>query len=64
MFDISPFYFYKVIEILIRAEDSLSRDVVKHLNHVSSRIRFLSLLVVKDTHLFSIYNMNSSQLKN
>ena len=40
VFDISPFYFYKVIEILIRAEDSLSRDVVKHLNHVSRILVF------------------------
>lgn len=34
IFDLSPYYFYKVIEIIIRAEEGLSRDVVKYLNHV------------------------------
>lgn len=37
VFPIQPFYFYKVIEVLIRAED-LSRDVVKHLNHMEEQI--------------------------
>ena len=35
IYNLSPFYFYKVIEVVIRAEEGLSRDVVKHLNHVS-----------------------------
>jgi len=35
IFEISSYYFYKVIELLIRVEDGLSRDVVKHLNHAS-----------------------------
>ena len=34
LFDIDSYSFYKVIEIVIRAEDGLSRDVVKHLNQV------------------------------
>lgn len=38
VFPIQPFYFYKVIEVLIRAEDHLSRDVVKHLNHMEEQI--------------------------
>ncbi len=38
IFNLSPYYFYKVIEVLIRAEDGLSRDVVKHLNHVSNSL--------------------------
>ena len=38
IFDLSPYHFYKVIEIIVREEDGLSRDVVKHLNHVSSEI--------------------------
>jgi hypothetical protein len=29
------YVFVQVIEVLIRAEDGLSRDVVKHLNYVS-----------------------------
>lgn len=37
IFDICPYYFYRVVEIIIRAEDGLSRDVVKHLNHVSMK---------------------------
>ncbi|XP_060692572.1 retinoblastoma-like protein 1 isoform X3 [Hemiscyllium ocellatum] len=36
--DLSPFYFYKVIEVLIRAEDGLSRDMVKHLNNIEEQI--------------------------
>ncbi|KAK3086310.1 hypothetical protein FSP39_016711 [Pinctada imbricata] len=38
IFDIFPYHFYKVIEIIIRAEDGLSRDVVKHLNHIEESI--------------------------
>ena len=38
IYNLSPFYFYKVIEVLIRAEEGLSRDVVKHLNHVGVRV--------------------------
>jgi len=40
VFEISGYYFYKVIEVLVRVEDGLSRDVVKHLNHVSSSFIF------------------------
>ncbi|CAI9540086.1 unnamed protein product [Staurois parvus] len=35
---ISPFYFYKVIEVFIRSEDGLSRDMVKHLNTIEEQI--------------------------
>ncbi|XP_042908450.1 retinoblastoma-like protein 1 [Parasteatoda tepidariorum] len=38
IFNLQPYYFYKVIELLIRAEDGLSRDVVKHLNHIEEQI--------------------------
>ncbi|XP_061206539.1 retinoblastoma-like protein 2, partial [Neopsephotus bourkii] len=38
VFDI-PFYnFYKVIEVFIRAEDGICREVVKHLNHIEEQI--------------------------
>lgn len=37
-FEIQPYCFYKVIELLIRAEEGLSRDVVKHLNHIEEQI--------------------------
>ncbi|XP_075702579.1 retinoblastoma-like protein 1 isoform X2 [Rhinoderma darwinii] len=36
--NLSPFYFYKVIEVFIRSEDGLSRDMVKHLNSVEEQI--------------------------
>ena len=36
IFELSSYHFYKVIEIIVREEDGLSRDVVKHLNHVSA----------------------------
>ncbi|RUS69474.1 hypothetical protein EGW08_022768 [Elysia chlorotica] len=35
IFEFSSYQFYKVIEIIIRAEKGFSRDVVKHLNHVT-----------------------------
>ncbi|XP_066493965.1 retinoblastoma-like protein 2 [Tiliqua scincoides] len=38
IFDVPVFHFYKVIEILIRAEDGLCREVVKHLNHIEEQI--------------------------
>ncbi|KAL5021351.1 hypothetical protein ScPMuIL_000506 [Solemya velum] len=38
VFDMSPYSFYKVIEIIIRAEEGLSRDVVKHLNYIEESI--------------------------
>ncbi|RWS02001.1 Retinoblastoma-like protein 1 [Dinothrombium tinctorium] len=33
-----PFYFYKAIELIVREEDGLSRDVVKHMNSVEEQI--------------------------
>ncbi|XP_072773231.1 retinoblastoma-like protein 1 isoform X3 [Taeniopygia guttata] len=36
--DLKPFYFYKVIEVLIRSEEGLSRDMVKHLNSIEEQI--------------------------
>ncbi|CAL1535669.1 unnamed protein product [Lymnaea stagnalis] len=38
IFELGPYHFYKVIEIIIRAEKGLSRDVVKHLNHIEESI--------------------------
>lgn len=39
IFEIPAYYFYKVIEVLIRAEEGLSRDIVKHLNHVRCNVK-------------------------
>uniref|UniRef100_H2YMF2 Uncharacterized protein n=1 Tax=Ciona savignyi TaxID=51511 RepID=H2YMF2_CIOSA len=36
--NLSPYYFYKVIELVIRAEDSLWGHCIKHLNHIEERI--------------------------
>ncbi|KAG1681663.1 Retinoblastoma-like protein 1 [Nymphon striatum] len=38
VFELPAYYFYKVIEVLIRAEEGLSRDVVKNLNHIEEQI--------------------------
>uniref|UniRef100_A0A8C3P3M8 RB transcriptional corepressor like 2 n=1 Tax=Chrysemys picta bellii TaxID=8478 RepID=A0A8C3P3M8_CHRPI len=38
IFDVPVYHFYKVIEIFIRAEDGLCREVVKHLNHIEEQI--------------------------
>ncbi len=32
------FYFSSVIELIVRTEDSLSRDVVKHLSQVEEKV--------------------------
>ncbi|GLG97802.1 Uncharacterized protein GBIM_04488 [Gryllus bimaculatus] len=37
-FNLCPFHFYKVIEPIVRVEDQLSRDMVKHLNHIEEQI--------------------------
>jgi len=37
-FQLEPLHFYKVIEILIRGEDGLARDVVKHLQRIEEQI--------------------------
>jgi len=34
--NLESYYFYKVIEVIVKVEDQLSRDMVKHLNMVSS----------------------------
>ena len=37
-FQLEPVHFYKVIEVIIRAEDWLPRDVVKHLQRIEEQI--------------------------
>ncbi len=37
-FGLEPIHFYKVIEVIIRIEDSLPRDVVKHLQRIEEQI--------------------------
>jgi len=37
-FELEPFHFYKVIEIMIRTEDGIARDVIKHLQNIEEQI--------------------------
>ena len=37
-FDLKDYHFYKVIEVIIRAEDWLAREVVKHLQTIEEQI--------------------------
>ncbi|PIK33212.1 hypothetical protein BSL78_29976 [Apostichopus japonicus] len=38
VFNLHGYYFYRVIELLLRAEDGLPRDIVKHLNRTEEMI--------------------------
>ncbi|KAL0978861.1 hypothetical protein UPYG_G00176710 [Umbra pygmaea] len=38
IFKLPPFYFFKVIEVFIRSEEGLSRDMVKHLNSIEEQV--------------------------
>uniref|UniRef100_A0A3B5L5S3 Retinoblastoma-like protein 1 n=1 Tax=Xiphophorus couchianus TaxID=32473 RepID=A0A3B5L5S3_9TELE len=38
VFKLPPFYFFKVIEVFIRSEERLSRDMVKHLNAIEEQV--------------------------
>ena len=37
-FQLEPVHFYKVIEVIILAEDSIPRDVIKHLQRIEEQI--------------------------
>ncbi|KDR11553.1 Retinoblastoma-like protein 1, partial [Zootermopsis nevadensis] len=36
--NLEAYYFYKVIEVIVKVEDQLSRDMVKHLNMIEEKI--------------------------
>uniref|UniRef100_H2SIQ6 Retinoblastoma-like 1 (p107) n=1 Tax=Takifugu rubripes TaxID=31033 RepID=H2SIQ6_TAKRU len=38
IFKLASFYFFKVIEVFIRSEEGLSRDMVKHLNQIEEQV--------------------------
>ncbi|XP_069568786.1 retinoblastoma-like protein 1 [Brachyistius frenatus] len=38
VFKLPSFYFFKVIEVFIRSEEGLSRDMVKHLNSIEEQV--------------------------
>ncbi|XP_021272644.1 retinoblastoma-like protein 1 isoform X1 [Numida meleagris] len=59
--DLRPFYFYKVIEVLIRSEEGLSRDMVKHLNSIEEQI-LESLAWTRDSVLWSALQASENKV--
>ncbi|NXJ03437.1 RBL1 protein, partial [Odontophorus gujanensis] len=59
--DLRPFYFYKVIEVLIRSEEGLSRDMVKHLNSIEEQI-LESLAWTHDSALWSALQASENRV--
>ncbi|KFP35638.1 Retinoblastoma-like 1, partial [Chlamydotis macqueenii] len=59
--DLRPFYFYKVIEVLIRSEEGLSRDMVKHLNSIEEQI-LESLAWTRDSALWSALQASENKV--
>uniref|UniRef100_A0AAR2IVN2 Retinoblastoma-like 1 (p107) n=1 Tax=Pygocentrus nattereri TaxID=42514 RepID=A0AAR2IVN2_PYGNA len=58
-FQLRPFYFYKVIEVFIRSEEGLSRDMVKHLNTIEEQV-LESRAWTKDSVLWeALHNANN-----
>ncbi|NXP44080.1 RBL1 protein, partial [Heliornis fulica] len=59
--DLRPFYFYKVIEVLIRSEEGLSRDMVKHLNSIEEQI-LESLAWTRDSALWNALQASDNKV--
>ncbi|XP_064888769.1 retinoblastoma-like protein 1 isoform X2 [Columba livia] len=59
--DLRPFHFYKVIEVLIRSEEGLSRDMVKHLNSIEEQI-LESLAWTRDSALWSALQASENKV--
>ncbi|XP_066479332.1 retinoblastoma-like protein 1 [Tiliqua scincoides] len=59
--NLRPFYFYKVIEVLIRSEEGLSRDMVKHLNSIEEQI-LESMAWTKDSALWSALQASENKI--
>ncbi|NXR47039.1 RBL1 protein, partial [Hippolais icterina] len=59
--DLRPFYFYKVIEVLIRSEEGLSRDMVKHLNSIEEQI-LESLAWARNSALWSALEASENKV--
>ncbi|NXS59792.1 RBL1 protein, partial [Brachypteracias leptosomus] len=59
--DLRPFYFYKVIEVLIRSEEGLSRDMVKHLNSIEEQI-LESLAWTQDSALWDALEASQNKV--
>ncbi|XP_008947409.1 PREDICTED: retinoblastoma-like protein 1, partial [Merops nubicus] len=56
-----PFHFYKVIEVLIRSEEGLSRDMVKHLNSIEEQI-LESLAWTRDSVLWNALQASENKV--
>ncbi|XP_060087005.1 retinoblastoma-like protein 1 [Heteronotia binoei] len=59
--NLRPFYFYKVIEVFIRSEEGLSRDMVKHLNSIEEKI-LESLAWTKDSALWEALQASENKV--
>lgn len=59
--NLRPFYFYKVIEVLIRSEEGLSRDMVKHLNSIEEQI-LESMAWTKDSALWDALQASENKI--
>nr|XP_056701013.1 retinoblastoma-like protein 1 isoform X1 [Euleptes europaea] len=59
--NLRPFYFYKVIEVFIRSEEGLSRDMVKHLNSIEEQI-LESLAWTKDSALWDALQASENKV--
>uniref|UniRef100_A0A8D2Q528 Retinoblastoma-like protein 1 n=1 Tax=Varanus komodoensis TaxID=61221 RepID=A0A8D2Q528_VARKO len=59
--NLGPFYFYKVIEVLIRSEEGLSRDMVKHLNSIEEQI-LESLAWTEDSALWDALHASETMI--
>uniref|UniRef100_A0A8C1AQV5 Retinoblastoma-like 1 (p107) n=1 Tax=Cyprinus carpio carpio TaxID=630221 RepID=A0A8C1AQV5_CYPCA len=61
IFQIPPFYFYKVIEVFIRSEEGLSRDMVKHLNSIEEQV-LESKAWTKDSALWTALSNSNNKV--
>ncbi|KAK7890920.1 hypothetical protein WMY93_022883 [Mugilogobius chulae] len=61
IFNLPAFHFYKVIEVLVRAEQSLFREVVKHLNQIEEQV-LDSLAWARDSPLWDSLKANKDQV--
>ncbi|KAM4721187.1 retinoblastoma-like protein 2 [Rhinophrynus dorsalis] len=61
MFELAPYHFYKVIEVLIKAVEGLCREVVKHLNHIEEQI-LESMAWTQDSPLWNKIRENDGKI--
>ncbi|KAM8892820.1 retinoblastoma-like protein 2 isoform 2-T2 [Spinachia spinachia] len=61
MFRLPAYHFYKVIEVLVRSEQGLYREVVKHLNQVEEQV-LESLAWTSDSPLWEILQGSKDQV--